>query len=44
VAERESFKFPGPGDARDAGIRQQAVLTNTGAPANLLEESLKAVT
>jgi succinate-semialdehyde dehydrogenase / glutarate-semialdehyde dehydrogenase len=46
AAEWESFKFSGLGGRCGmlAFVKKQALLTNTGAPACLLEENLKAVT
>jgi succinate-semialdehyde dehydrogenase / glutarate-semialdehyde dehydrogenase len=46
VAEWESFKLSGLGGRGGmlSFVRKQAVLTNTGRPADLLEESLQAVT
>jgi acyl-CoA reductase-like NAD-dependent aldehyde dehydrogenase len=46
VAEWDSFKFSGLGGRGGmlAFVKKQAVLTNNGTPACLLEENLKAVT
>jgi succinate-semialdehyde dehydrogenase / glutarate-semialdehyde dehydrogenase len=46
VAEWESCKFSGLGGRGGmlSFVKKQAVLTNTGTPADLLEENLKAVT